>query len=686
MSEFEVTGSGELDLGLPQSAAFEGAALRRALPPDAAETGAGPEWSVDEWVDAGWVPGDYGDPETEPDDEQAWLASLPADVRDEFLAGAWTGDGELIPAGFVHHLQGGPSGAGFAAGGALDTLAPGPWLSEAVAGVAADGHHQLGESELIGVLCAWRRMSSWAAAGEAAAVLALDRRRAVQAGETGRAHLSEHVGDELAAALTLTGRSADRLLSLSRGLGRLEEVHAALERGEIDWAKACVFVDELGVLESDEAAREIAGRLLGRAGAGGWTTGQLRARLRQAVLAADPDAAVRRRRDARADADVESWDESSGNAALAGRELPPAQVIAAMARLTALARWLHDNGAAGTIGQLRAAVYTALLADRPVESLLPGLTRDRREPAAADSKTGEDEPAYGPGAGSPIPDQGSEFASADSIPACGREPAGAGAPASPGEQTSAGEETSAGEPVSAREPTGAIPEPAAQGPYAGPLKTDALGTDPLLSGNSSGWPAISGTVHLTMPMSAWLGGGQPGDVVGHGPVDAPVSRELAALLASNPGTRWCLTVTGPDGRAAGHACASKGPAAGEPVLRWAAGLRARLRLLETWECSHATESPAYRPPAALRHLVCVRQRTCCYPGCRRSAVRCDLDHTVAFDKGGRTCNCNLAPLCRRHHRAKQAPGWHLEQPLPGQMTWRMPSGRSYQTAGDPYPS
>lgn len=679
MSEFEVTGSGELDLGLPESAAFEPPAVarRRALPPDAAETGAGPEWSVDEWVDAGWVPGDYGDPETDPDDEQAWLASLPADVRDEFLAGAWTGDGELIPAGFVHHLPGGPSGAGFAAGGALDALAPGSWLSEAVAAAAADGHHQLGESELIGVLCAWRRMSSWAAAGEAAAVLALDRRRAVQAGETGRAHLCEHVGDELAAALTLTGRSADRLLSLSRGLGRLDKVHAALESGEIDWAKACVFVDELGVLESDEAAREIAGRLLGRAGAGGWTTGQLRARLRQAVLAADPDAAVRRRRDARADADVESWDESSGNAALAGRELPPAQVIAAMARLTALARWLHDNGAAGTIGQLRAAVYAALLADRPVESLLPGLTRDRREPAPADSKTGEDEPAYGPGAGSPLSDRGTESASPDGNPACGNGPAGAG-----------------------KRP-GADPERAGHRPYAGlppcnplpsdplpsdPMSSDAPNTDPLLSGSSSGWPAISGTVHLTMPMSAWLGGGQPGEVAGHGPVDAPVSRELAALLAASPGTRWCLTVTGPDGRAAGHACASKGPAAGEPVLRWAAGLRARLRLLETGECSHATESPAYRPPARLRHLVCVRQRTCCYPGCRRPAVRCDLDHTVPYDQGGRTCSCNLAPCCRRHHRAKQAPGWHLQQLSPGQMTWRMPSGRAYQTAGDPYAS
>ena len=630
MGEFEVSDSGELDLGIPESAFEPPAAERRAAEPLAACPEQ--EWSFDEWVDAGWVPGDYGDPETDPDDGQAWLAGLPAEVREEFLAGAWTGEGEAIPAGFLHHVRGGPRGAGFAAGGALDSLEPGPWLGEAVAAAAADGHDQLGESELIGVVCAWRRMSSWAAAGEAAAVLALHRRRAAQSGQAGMADLSEHVGDELAAALTLTGRSADRLLSLSRGLGRLAAVRAGLERGEIDWAKACVFVDELGVLADDEAAREIAGRLLGRAGAGGWTTGQLRARLRQAVLAADPDAAIRRRREARADADVQSWDEASGNAALAGRELPPAQVIAAMARLTALARWLHDHGAAGTIGQLRAAAYTALLAGRPVESLLPGLTASRSEPGNAGSDPGD-----------------GEAASAN------------GQPAGDGER--------------------------AHGPDADPPRTDARSTGPQLTGSGSQWPAISGTVHLTMPLSAWLGlSGLPGEVAGHGPVDAQTSRELAGLLAASAITRWCLTLTGPDGRAAGHACASRGPAAGEPVLRWAAGLRARLGLLETGECSHAAESPAYRPPTRLRHLVCVRQRTCCYPGCRRPAVRCDLDHTVPFDKGGRTCSCNLAPCCRRHHRAKQAPGWQLQQPSPGQMTWRMPSGRTYQTAGDPYPA
>jgi hypothetical protein len=188
-----------------------------------------------------------------------------------------------------------------------------------------------------------------------------------------------------------------------------------------------------------------------------------------------------------------------------------------------------------------------------------------------------------------------------------------------------------------------------------------------------------------MPVSAWLGGGEPGEVVGYGPVDAGTSRQLAELLAADPATRWCLTLTGPDGRAMAHACARRGPDAAQPVVSWAAGLRERLLVLESGTCRHVRQSAGYVPPPRLRHLVMVRQRRCCFPGCRRPARQCDLDHTIPHDQDGRTCECNLATLCRRHHRAKQAPGWHLAQGTPGEMTWRLPSGREYQTTGPPYP-
>jgi hypothetical protein len=121
------------------------------------------------------------------------------------------------------------------------------------------------------------------------------------------------------------------------------------------------------------------------------------------------------------------------------------------------------------------------------------------------------------------------------------------------------------------------------------------------------------------------------------------------------------------------------------VIRWAAGLLERLLVLESGTCSHAREAAGYVPPPRLRHLVTVRQQRCSFPGCRRPARRCDLDHTVPFEAGGLTCECNLAPLCRTHHRAKQVPGWRLTQDQPGVMTWRLPSGREYHTVGATYP-
>jgi hypothetical protein len=199
--------------------------------------------------------------------------------------------------------------------------------------------------------------------------------------------------------------------------------------------------------------------------------------------------------------------------------------------------------------------------------------------------------------------------------------------------------------------------------------------------------AGSGSVHLTMPLATLAGLSEsPGEVAGYGLADAATCRDLARWLGGNAATRWCLTVTSPDGTALAHVCARRGPATDQPVIRWAADLRGRLQMLERGSCSHARSSAGYVPPASLRHLVRVRQRRCSFRGCRQPAARCDLDHTVPFDAGGRTCECNLAPLCRRHHRAKQAPGWHLTQDQPGVMSWRLPSGRTFGTVGDPYPA
>jgi hypothetical protein len=199
-------------------------------------------------------------------------------------------------------------------------------------------------------------------------------------------------------------------------------------------------------------------------------------------------------------------------------------------------------------------------------------------------------------------------------------------------------------------------------------------------------------VTLTIPWDTWHGRcDAPGHVDGFGAVDGDDARDLAAAAARHPRTRYCLTTLNPDGTAAAHAClparsalailaAARGPAPPVPLR-----LTGPLIPVARGPCDHAHAEVGYHPSRKLTHLVRARSATCTAPGCTRPAARCDLDHTNAWDDGGPTCECNLAPLCRRHHRCKQAQGWRLAQPEPGLLVWHTPSGRAYTTTPTRYP-
>jgi hypothetical protein len=80
-------------------------------------------------------------------------------------------------------------------------------------------------------------------------------------------------------------------------------------------------------------------------------------------------------------------------------------------------------------------------------------------------------------------------------------------------------------------------------------------------------------------------------------------------------------------------------------------------------------SRAYRPRRLLDLTIRARDQTCCFPGCRQPAHRCDLDHTIPHDQNGPTHPANLGPLCRYHHRLKTHTSWSLFQPEPGLFLW-----------------
>ena len=85
----------------------------------------------------------------------------------------------------------------------------------------------------------------------------------------------------------------------------------------------------------------------------------------------------------------------------------------------------------------------------------------------------------------------------------------------------------------------------------------------------------------------------------------------------------------------------------------------------------------YIPPQELVDFLLARDRTCRFPGCRRSGQLADIDHAQSWESGGQTNPANLGLLCRRHHRMKTHGGWRLESNPDGSCSWESPLGKRY---------
>jgi Domain of unknown function (DUF222) len=178
-------------------------------------------------------------------------------------------------------------------------------------------------------------------------------------------------------------------------------------------------------------------------------------------------------------------------------------------------------------------------------------------------------------------------------------------------------------------------------------------------------------------------------VPGFGDVDTADTMDLLAAAAADRATRLCVTVTGADGSTLAHGCAAGPRTLGQVIgTGTSTDLITRLGItltpVSTGTCDHRAIEPGYVPSRKLRHLITARNTTCAAPGCGKPAARCDLDHTIPFEKGGLTCECGLAPLCRHHHQVKQAEGWVVQQPELGVLQWTSPSGLTRTTRPTSY--
>jgi hypothetical protein len=245
-----------------------------------------------------------------------------------------------------------PAGA-FAPGMVFDLLPGCAQLAVAAdAAVEDDEFAGVSEAELVGVMCAWDRVEAHAAARKLAVIAELGRR-------TPAPEDAEFIADEIANAL---GESRFRAGELTGTAGHLDThlpgTSAALADGTVSLGKARIIATATSLLDPAEA-RAAERDVLDRAGR--LTPGSLRAAIARAVMETAPDKARKRRETAERFARVERWAEDSGNAALAGRELPPDEVLAIDDRITARVRELKAAGLDGGMDELRARAYLDLL-------------------------------------------------------------------------------------------------------------------------------------------------------------------------------------------------------------------------------------------------------------------------------------------------------------------------------------
>lgn len=378
----------------------------------------------------------------------------------------------------------------------------------------------------------------------------------------------------------------------------------------------------------DEVAERLETAALEKAS--GQTTGRLRRRIKRIVHRLAPAAAEERKREAVRRRRLEVWDTPSGTTDLALCDLAPEDAHAIYNKISAAAHGLKQDGDARTLPQIRADLATLLLHGTKLPAALRTLPADdaaptrSRPPDAAGLCSG--------GCGVHPPDAG------------GLRLVGHGVRLVFGAASDGARRLDA---------AGLCPD--GRGLH---LVAGAVVSGIRLSGAGGACPRGGGVL--------LVGGGavEAGVLdVGRGGEDA-VGRALAGMV----------------GRRLAHVRERVSPRE-LPVAIARAVQRMHDQLADARDavCQGGDEThgrTGYRPTNALRHHVVGRHATCVFPSCNRDAHRCDLDHTIPW-KPGTTCRCNLAPLCRRHHRLKQTPGWRLHQIWPGLMVWTTPSGGWY---------
>lgn len=156
----------------------------------------------------------------------------------------------------------------------------------------------------------------------------------------------------------------------------------------------------------------------------------------------------------------------------------------------------------------------------------------------------------------------------------------------------------------------------------------------------------------------------------------------ASVALRKPGKQIQLHVHMSEAAVSGFSPVGTMDHAGRVVLAdrirdWCGRTDTHVTVLPVIDLNEHLATDSYRPTDRLATQTELRHLTCQFPWCTRPARRCDKDHCVPHDEGGRTCSCNLVPLCRRHHRLKTHTRWRYQVLEPGVFLWRAPHGHQF---------
>ncbi|MFN8192658.1 MAG: DUF222 domain-containing protein [Nocardioidaceae bacterium] len=123
------------------------------------------------------------------------------------------------------------------------------------------------------------------------------------------------------------------------------------------------------------------------------------------------------------------------------------------------------------------------------------------------------------------------------------------------------------------------------------------------------------------------------------------------------------------------------PVSVETIRAWCGDGQVSLTVKPVIDLTEHVKVAQYEVPDRLGERTWLRDPACVFPWCTRPArSACDADHVIPYDhdhpdQGGSTCDCNLAPLCRWHHRLKtHYRRWRSKTIEPGVYLWTSPHG------------